>query len=185
MVNQIMDDAEKKFATSVDHLKSEFATLRSAHVSPALVEDIEVKAYDDSYTLKELAAISLADTNSLLIQPWDSSTNESIEKALVEAELGANPVVEGNNIRLNIPSLSEERRQEMAKKVGTVAEEARVAVRNIRQDKMKSLDGLEDEGKISEDDRDRAKETIEEMVKETNEEIEVLKEKKIESLTKV
>ena len=182
MLQEIVSDTEEKFQATIEHLKSELATIRSSQTSPSLVEDIEVSAYDGSYPLKELAAISVPEPNLILIQPWDHSIVENIESALNQSNLGVSPAVDGANIRLAIPALSQERREEMVRKVGEIVEETRVAIRNIRQDKMKSLDNLEENGKISEDERDRTRKQIQSIVDDHNEQIEKIKTAKTASL---
>lgn len=182
MLNEIIVDAEKKFKTATDHLAEEYATIRSSHTSPSLVENIKVKAYDAEYTLKELAAITVPEPNMIMVQPWDQTVVQNIETAIIEANLGLNPSVDQTTIRIPVPMLSEERRLEMIKRVNTVTESARVAVRNIRQDKIKSIENLEEEGKISEDERDQSKKEIQRLVDTTNEKIEAVKDAKIEAL---
>lgn len=182
MLHEIVSDAEKKFKAASDHLSEEYSLIRSSHTSPSLVENIKVKAYDGEYTLKELAAITVPEPNMIMVQPWDQTVVQNIETAIIEANLGLNPVVDQTTIRIPVPMLSEERRQEMIKRVNGVTENARVAIRNIRQDKIKSVENMEEEGKISEDERDHAKKEIQRLVDSSNEIIEVAKDTKIAAL---
>ena len=182
MTHEILADADKKFQSTLDYFKSELATIRSSHTSPALVEDIQIEAYDGKYPLKEMAAISVPEPTLILIQPWDNSVIPAIQTGILEAQIGLTPNVDGNTIRLNVPPLSEERRNEMIKRVGVKAEEARVAIRNIRQEKMKSIDDLEENDKISEDERDRARKEIQTDVDKCNAEVEKIREAKEKTL---
>lgn len=182
MTSEIISDAKSKFESSISHLTGDLAVIRSSQTNPSLVEDLHVSAYDGTYALKELAAISVPESNVLLIQPWDQSIVEAIESALNNSSLGIHPSVDGTNIRLNIPPLSQERREEYVRRVSQLCEEARVAVRNVRQEKMKSLDGLEDDSLISEDERDRAQKEIQDLVDNFNARIEEIKDAKVASL---
>ncbi len=185
MVNEIINDAKRKFDSTIEHLQGELAIIRSSQASPSLVEDIEVNAYEGTYPLKEVAAISSPEANIILIQPWDQTIIEAIESAITKSNLGVSPAVDGTNIRITMPALSEERRAQYAKTVGQLAEDARVAVRNIRQDKMKAIDGLEEDGKISEDERDAARQEVQDLVDEYNKKINEIKEKKIAAIMSV
>lgn len=182
MLQKILTDAEQKFSETIDHFTSELNVIRSGQSSPSLVEDLTVEAYGDKYTLKELAAISAPEPSLLLIQPWDQTVIQNIERAITTSSLGITPVVEGQNIRLSIPTLSEERREEFVKRVGQLTESAKIAVRNIRQDKMKSIDNLEDESLISEDERTRAEKEVQSLVEKFTAKIEDLRERKIAAL---
>ncbi len=185
MVNEIINDAKRKFEATMEHLQGELAVIRSSQASPSLVEDIEVSAYEGTYPLKEVAAISSPEPNVILIQPWDQSIVDAIESAISQSNLGVSPAVDGTNIRITMPALSEERRQQYAKTVGQLAEEARIAIRNIRQEKMKAIDGLEEDGKISEDERDSARQEVQDLVDEYNKKINELKEKKVAAIMSV
>ncbi|MCA9391921.1 ribosome recycling factor [candidate division WWE3 bacterium] len=182
MTAEIISDAQSKFNATIDHLNSELAVIRSSQTTPSLIEDLPVNAYDGSFPLKELAAISVPDSNVLLIQPWDQTIVTDIEEAIQNSKLGLKPAVDGTNIRLNIPALSQERREEYVRRVSQLCEEAKVSIRNVRQDKMKSVDGLEVDSLISEDERDRAKKQVQDLVEEYNQKVENIKAAKETSL---
>ncbi|NCS32250.1 ribosome recycling factor [bacterium] len=182
MIATMLIDAEKKFESTKTFLTQELAVMRTSQVSPALIQDIEVSAYDGTYTLKELGAISLQDVSTLVIQVWDESVITGIEKALVQAQLGASPAVDGMTIRLAIPSISQEQRDAIIKTVKQKTEDAKVAVRNIRQDKNKAFDEMEENGKISEDENKRAKKDLQEMVDSANTQLETIRDNKIQAL---
>lgn len=178
MLAQILTDTQNKLEDTLNHLKSELSTLRTSRANPSMVEDLKVNAYDTAMELKELAAISAPQPNEVIIQPWDETVVEAIEKALLDSDLGLNPAVEGTTIRVPVPQLSKERREEMLKTIGEKCEQARISVRNIRQTKIKAADELEDDGKISEDEHERFKSEVQELVDETNQKIDTLRESK-------
>jgi len=185
MLVEILDDTKKKFENTINHLRGELNLIRSSQTSPSLVEDIQVQVYDGRYPIKELAAISVPEPTVILIQPWDQTVIPAIETALLDSDLGVKPVTDGLNLRLNIPSLSEERRRELVKKVGIKTEEAKIAIRNIRQEKIKSLDNLCDDSKISEDEHKSARKEVQDLVDEHNKKVEEMKKNKVEALEEI
>ncbi|MFT5192968.1 MAG: ribosome recycling factor [Verrucomicrobiales bacterium] len=147
-------ETEEAMRKGVDHMLHEFATVRTGKANPALVEgiDIKVASYGTSMKLKELAMISTPEPRLIVIQPFDPSTTQDIERGIKESKLGINPNVDGKNIRLPIPELSEERRRDLAKMVKGMAEESRVRVRGTRKDGIDKLKKLEKDKAITEDD---------------------------------
>jgi len=141
--------------TSVEVLKRELNTIRTGHATPALVEYIKVEYSGVPIPLNQIAGISAPAPRLLLIQPWDRGSIHSIEKAILKSDLGLNPVSDGNVIRLNIPGLTEERRQELTKMVRRRVEEGRVAIRNLRRDAINELKALEKSEGISQDEHKR------------------------------
>jgi len=182
MLAEITHDTQEKFDLAINHLTAELSIIRSSHTSPSLIEEIKVSAYEGTYPLKEVTAISTPEPNLLVVQPWDASIIQNIETALMSSDIGITPVVDNNLIRLPVPPLSQERREEFIKKVGQIAENSKVAIRNIRQDKMKSLDDLEKESKISQDERDSARKEIQTLVDKFIEKIDSIKDQKVEAL---
>lgn len=166
------------------NLKEDLSQIRTGRATPELVEDILVKAYDTEAPLKNYASITVSDTRSLLVQPWDKSIMDNIAKGISSANMGFNPVSEGQSIRVTIPELTEERRIEYVKIMKDRVEEGRIAVRQVRQKYMKELDDMQ-KGGISEDETDRAREEIEKYVKELNTQIEQVKEAKEKDLMTV
>ena len=149
--DDILLEAEMSMEKSVDYLVHEFSGVRTGKASPALVENIDVQAYGSTMKLKQLALITTPESRLLVLQPFDAGTVQDIERALKESKIGITPAVDGKIIRLPIPELSEERRKELAKSLGKMAEEARVRVRSNRRtalDEAKKLKG----GGMSEDD---------------------------------
>ncbi len=162
MIEDFLKDAERRMKKAVSKFKEDLAGIRTGRASISLVENLKVDYYGTEMLLKQLATISIPEPMQILIQAWDTNAVKSIEKALQEANLGANPQTEGNVIRLILPPMTEERRKEFAKMVGKMAEEARIAVRNIRRDDKESLEELKNEG-FSEDDIKRALEKLQKI----------------------
>jgi ribosome recycling factor len=150
--DDILLEAEVHMEKSVDYLMHEFSSVRTGKASPALVENIDVQAYGSSMKLKQLALITTPESRLLVVQPFDASTVQDIERALKESKIGIMPAVDGKIIRLPIPELSEERRKELARSLSKMAEEARVRVRNNRRTGLDEAKKLKTGGGISEDE---------------------------------
>jgi ribosome recycling factor len=165
----------------IEALKEDLSKIRTGRATPELVEDIIVDAYNAQAPLKNYANVNVSDAKSMVISPWDKSIIDNIAKALSDTDKGFSSVVEGDHIRIILPDLTEERRKEYVKVMKDRVEDARVAVRNVRQEYMQDIDDLEEDG-MSEDSADRLREILEKMVKEYNEKIEEVKDKKEESL---
>ncbi|MEK9796571.1 MAG: ribosome recycling factor [Alphaproteobacteria bacterium] len=138
---------------ALDALKREFSGLRTGRASPALLDHVVVEAYGAKMPLNQVASVNVPEPRLLTVQVWDAANVKPTEKAIQDAELGLNPQTEGNTIRVPIPELSEERRGEMTKVAAKYAEQARVAVRNVRRDGMDSLKRMEKDGDISQDEQ--------------------------------
>lgn len=156
MIEDILLATEQKMETSVEALKRELASIRTGRAAPALVEHVKVDYAGVSTLLKHIAGISASGASLLIIQPWDPSSRPSIEKAILKSNLGLTPNIDGNTIRLNIPPLTEERRQELTKLVRRRIEEGRIAIRNLRREAADELKQLEKNKEISQDDYKRA-----------------------------
>ena len=141
---------------SVDSTRHEFSSIRTGRASPALLDRIEVDYYGTRTPLKQLAGISASEARLLTVTPYDKSSIKAIEKAIMESDVGLTPSNDGNVIRLTIPELTEERRKELVKVVRRIAEEGRVAIRNVRRDVMHDLRELKEEGEVGKDDEHRA-----------------------------
>ena len=148
---------------SAKGLKVELASIRTGHASPALVEHIKVDYAGVPTPLNQIAAISTPEARLIVIQPWDRSTIPSIEKTIQKSDLGLNPVTSGNLIRLNLPPLSEERRQEMTRLVRKRGEERKIAIRNLRHEAMGGMKELEKNKEISQDEHKRALEQLQKL----------------------
>jgi ribosome recycling factor len=150
--DDILLEAEMAMEKSVDYLMHEFAAVRTGKASPALVENLDVQAYGATMKLKQLALITTPEARLLVLQPFDAGTVQDIERALKESKIGITPAVDGKVIRLPIPELSEERRKELVRSLGKMAEEARVRVRANRHSALNEAKKLKGGGGISEDE---------------------------------
>lgn len=148
---EILMEAEMAMEKSVDYMIHEFASVRTGKASPALVENIDVHAYGSAMKLKQLALITTPEPRLLVIQPFDASTVGDIEKAIKESKIGINPAVDGKIIRMPIPELSEERRKDLVKSLGKMAEEARVRVRANRRAALDEAKKAKTSGELTED----------------------------------
>src|SRR2546421_11004065 len=155
MIQPQLAEAESRMQKSVDALAKEIQTIRTGRASPSLVDRIAVEYYGNPTPLNQLATISVPEARMIIIQPWDRSVISAVEKALQKSELGLNPGNDGQLIRVPIPPLNEERRREYARLVKRYAEDAHVAVRNIRREQIDRIKALEKEKKISADEARR------------------------------
>ena len=154
--DELLADAKDRMAKSVEACRHELATVRTGRASPHLLDRVVVDYYDTETPLRQLSQIAATDARLLTLTPYDKNAIKSVEKAILESDLGLTPSNDGNVIRLQIPELNEERRRDLVKVVHNVAEECLVAVRNIRRDVMHDLRELKKEGDIGEDDERRA-----------------------------
>jgi len=156
MIDELLTDARGRMDKTVDSTNHEFASVRTGRASPVLLDRIVVDYYGAPTPLKQLATISAPEARLLTVQPYDKSSIKAIEKSINESDVGLNPSNDGNLIRLAVPELTEERRRELVKVARHIAEEGRVAIRNIRRDVMQDLRELKGEGEIGSDDEHRA-----------------------------
>ena len=161
--DEILLDTEASMEKAVDYMNHEFASVRTGKASPALVENIDVEAYDSQMKLKQLALITTPEPRLIVIQPFDGSTTKAIENAIKESKLGINPATEGKIIRLPIPPLTEERRRDLVKSIKQMAEEARVRIRTVRRDGMEAMKKGQKEGAITEDDLETYEKEIQKL----------------------
>jgi ribosome recycling factor len=163
MIDQTLLAVDGKMQKTIEALKRELNTIRTGRATPALVEYIKVDAYGVSTPLPQIATISAPEARVLVIQPWDRNTLASIQKAILQSDLGLNPINDGTRIRLVIPPPTEERRKELVKVVRRRVEEARVAIRNLRREAMEELKRLESEKEISQDENKRALDRLQKL----------------------
>ena len=156
ITNELIADAGDRMKKSVESTRHEFGTVRTGRASTALLDRIVVDYYGAATPLKQMATISAPEARLLTVQPYDSSSIKAIEKAIMESDVGLTPNNDGKLIRLGIPELNEERRRELVKVVRHIAEEGRVAIRNIRRDCMHDLRELKQEGEVGADEERRA-----------------------------
>jgi len=163
MDSHILWDAEKKMQKSIELLRHELTNIRTGRATPALVEHIKVEYAGVPTPLNQLAGVSVPGARLLVIQPWDRSSIHSIEKAILKSDLGLTPINDGHVIRLNIPPLTEERRQELVKVVRKRVEEKKIVIRNLRREAMDELKGLEKNKDISQDEHKHAQIQIQKL----------------------
>ncbi len=163
MINDVLQDTETRMKKSIAALEYDLRTVRTGRASPALVEHLPVDYYGTPTPLNQLSTIATPEPTLLVIRPWDANVLAEIERAILKSDLGLTPNNDGQIIRLGIPPLTEERRRELVKLVGKRAEEARVAVRNIRRDELQDLQDIQKEGLISEDEYYRARDRVQEL----------------------
>ncbi len=156
MIDTLLDDARERMGKSLDSTKAEFGTVRTGRASPSLLERVVVDYYGAPTPLNQLATVSAPEARLITVQPYDKSSIKTIEKAINESDVGLTPSNDGNLIRLVVPELTEERRRELVKVVRNLAEEGRVAIRNVRRDTMHHLRELKSEGEAGSDDEHRA-----------------------------
>ena len=183
--DELLADAKERMAKSVEATKTEFGTVRTGRASPALLDRVVVDYYDTETPLRQLSQIAATDARLLTLTPYDKNAIKTIEKAILESDLGLTPSNDGNVIRLQIPELNEERRRDLVKVVHNVAEECRVAVRNIRRDVMHDLRELKKEGEVGEDDERRAEAELQKRTDGAIGEIEALLKAKEEEILEV
>jgi ribosome recycling factor len=163
VLKDFLDEAKARMQKSVDSTKTEFATVRTGRASPHLLDRIEVDYYGAVTPLKQLSQISASEARLLTITPYDKNSIKAIEKAILESDVGLTPSNDGQVIRLSIPELTEERRKELVKIVHNIAEQGRVAVRNVRRDVMHDLRELKSEGEVGSDDEHRAESELQKL----------------------
>ena len=167
-----LDQAEQEFSHAVDFFKKELAKLRSGRANPELVADIKVEAYEQMMPVHQLANVNVADPTLLVIQPWDKSLISNIAKAIESSDIGIQPAIDGEIIRLPMPALTQERREEYTKILGKKTEEARVSIRQVRKDIMLWLDEEKEAGNLSEDEQKRKEKELQDKVDAANSRIE-------------
>lgn len=185
MADEIVQQTKNKFLKAIEVLKGNLATIRTGRASSALIEEVFIEAYGTKMRLKELATINTPDVHLIMVNPYDQSIVGNISKGIQEANIGLNPIIDGQAIRVVIPPLTEERRKEFVKLVSQKVEGARIMIRQIRQDGMDKLDELEKNGEMSEDDKKRSSHQIEELNKEMNAEAETLGEAKEKEIMQI
>lgn len=162
-MESILLDAEERMEKAIAALEREFSRLRTGRASASLVDGIKVDYYGTPNPISQVASVAVPDSRCITIQPWDRNAFSLIEKAILKSDLGLNPVNDGKIIRINIPPLTEERRKDLGKMARKYAEEAKVAVRNVRRDANEQLKKLEKNKELSEDDLRKAQEDVQKL----------------------
>jgi ribosome recycling factor len=163
MIDDLLKDAEQRMHKSVESTRGEFSSIRTGRATPALLDRVMVDYYGASTPLNQVATVSAPEARLLTVSPFDSSSLDDIERAIVAADLGVTPGNDGQLIRISIPELTEERRKELVKQLRAIAEEGRIAVRNVRRDVMHDLKGLKGSGDVGADDEHRAEDALQKL----------------------
>lgn len=177
-MENLINDKKTDLDKTLEYLKEELSKLRTGRANPSLVESILVDYYGTKTPLKQLASINVPEARLIAINPWDKGALAGIESSIRSSDLGFNPVNDGQVIRINIPALTEERRRDLVKVLNQKAEEARITIRNIREETWKEIQSREESGAISEDEKFRGKDMLQKVVDEYNEKIEKTREVK-------
>ncbi|MFZ5646324.1 MAG: ribosome recycling factor [Bacillota bacterium] len=185
MAKEIVAESEANMKKTVEVVKKEFASLRAGRATPALLDKVSVNYYGTPTPISQMANITAPEARLLVIQPWDKSALPEIERAILKSDLGINPTSDGNVIRLVIPQLTQERRQELVKVIRKKAEEGRVAVRNVRRDTNDALKAKEKKGEMSEDELRRAQEEVQKLTDKYIKEIDQLTNNKEQEIMQV
>ena len=185
MIEELLEDARERMSKSVESTRHEFGSVRTGRATPALLDRIMVEYYGAQTPLKQLATIGAPEARLLSIQPYDKGSIKAIEKAILESDVGLTPNNDGNLIRLAIPELTEERRKQLVKVVRGIAEEGRIAIRNIRRDVMHDLRELRDAGEAGADDEHRAEAELQKLTDEKVAELDGLLKHKEEEILEV
>ena len=166
LIEMVLMEAEERMDKAVAHARSEFSGIRSGRAAPQLVEKITVQAYGVDMKIIELATVSVPEARQLAVTPHDPTNLDSIEKGIRNSDLGLSPSNDGRSIRLSFPPLTEERRKEMVRLVRSMAEDGRIAIRNVRRDARKDLEAAEKDGEFSSDDLVRAEKDLDKATQE-------------------
>jgi ribosome recycling factor len=185
VIKETIKEAETRMKGAIQVLEADLAGIRTGRATPALVERLEVEYYEMPTPLLQLANISVPEPRQLLIRPFDPTNLKAIEKAIMASELGLTPMNDGKVIRLNLPTLTEERRKDLVKVVHTRLEETRIAMRNVRRDLIKDLKDFEKEKMISEDDLKTAEEELQKLTDKMIEEVDATGERKEKEILEV
>lgn len=173
-MEEVIEELKDRMQKAIDFLKREYASIKTGRASIALLDGVKVEYYGAQLPIRQLATISIPEPRLIVIQPWDRASQDAICKAIQRSELGLTPIKDGNLIKVSIPPLTEERRKELDKIVKKKAEEAKVAIRNIRRDANNKLKELKEEGGISEDELMRMQEKVQKITDDFIEKIDQL-----------
>jgi len=163
MINDVISDAKTRMQKAIEAVRHEFASLRTGRASPTLLEQIRVDYYGVATPITQVATVTVPEPRLLVIAPWDKKMAKDIEKAILKSELGLMPSNDGTHVRVPIPSLTQERRKELAKVAHKHAEEGRVAIRNVRREAKEMIEELEEEGDVSEDESKRGLDELQKL----------------------
>jgi ribosome recycling factor len=184
MSDTIINSHKEHFQKVMDRLQSELSSVRTGRANPTLLSTVMVESYGAKVPLQQVASVTVSDAKTLTISPWDKSQLQAVEKGILEANLGFTPSNDGSVVRINLPPMTEDRRKEMVKLVGQMAEQARIGIRQVREDILKAVKREESDGKATKDDVASAQKKVQDLVDNYNKQIkEITEEKEKEVMT--
>lgn len=178
MIDNIIQGHKEHFDKAIEHFVHELSTLRTGRANPALLSTVMVESYGATVPLQQVASVTVSDAKTLTISPWDKSQLQAIEKGIQAANLGFNPGNDGNVIRVMLPPMTEDRRKELVKLLGQLAEKAKITVRGVREDILKAVKRAETDGSVGKDEVGRAQKKIQDLVDTYNDQIKKIAEEK-------
>ena len=184
-MSNFLQDHQEEFTSVIDFFKRDILSLRTGRANPIMLDGVQVEAYGIMNALNGVANIAVADSRSFIITPWDKSVTKSVEKGIVEANLGLGIVNEGDKIRLSIPPLTEENRKELVKKLNERLEKARISLRQVREETKSSIEAEFEAKEVSEDEKFRHEKELDEFVAKKNEELKDLRDKKDKDIMEI
>lgn len=185
MIEDIINQHKEHFNRAMEHFHHELSSIRTGRANPALLSTVTVESYGSSMPIQQVANITVSDAKTLTITPWDKGQIQAIEKGILAANLGFTPSNDGNNIRITLPPLTEDRRKEMVKLVGKIAEGARIALRQVREDILKAVKREESEGRSTKDDVANAQKKVQVIIDDYNKQVKDISEDKEKELMTV
>lgn len=184
MLEQLLKDHQPQFSKTIEHFHEDLLGVRTGRANPALLNTVVVEAYGGTQPLHQVASVSVSDARTLTVSPWDKTLLAEIDKAIQAANLGLNPSNDGQILRITLPALNEQRRKEMVKLVGQMAEKARIGIRNVREDILKAAKRAESDGQATKDDVAHIQKKVQEAVDDYNSQIkQIVEEKEKEIMT--
>ncbi len=184
-MSNFLDEHQEEFVSVVDFFKRDISSLRTGRANPIMLDGVQVEAYGVMNPLNAVANITVSDSRSFVIMPWDKSVTKAVEKGIVEANLGLGIVNEGDKIRLSIPPLTEENRRELVKKLNERLEKARISMRQVREDVKSGIEEAFDAKELSEDERFRDEKELDEYIAKRNDELKDLRDKKEKDIMEI
>jgi ribosome recycling factor len=177
-MNTYLNEQEESFINALDFFRRDITTLRTGRADPAVLENVQVEAYGVLNPINTVANITVADTKSITVAPWDKGISKDIEKAIIEADLGLGVVNEGDKVRLNVPALTEENRKETVKRLNEKMEKTRINIRQAREEVKNAIEKDEEDKEISEDEKFRFEKEMDEYVSKKNDELKAMRDRK-------
>lgn len=184
-MSNFVSDNQEGFSNVIEFFKHDILSLRTGRANPVMLDSVQVEAYGVMNSLNGVANITVADSRSFIITPWDKSVTKAVEKGIVEANLGLGIVNEGDKIRLSIPPLTEENRKELVKKLNERMEKARISLRQVREDVKSSIEAAFEAKEVTEDEKFREEKELDEFIAKKNEELKELRDKKDKDIMEI